>query len=495
MSSILDLPREAYAFLARPTPQTLLLRGPPGTGKTTLGLSLLQNYSGPRYLITSRVPLADLRRDFPYLDATSSLTLLDATADSDSLEDAARLLQKAGELVRRPEKEQILRGLWLPETVQAVLGSMGPADHAMLVIDSWDALVERYLGPRSPEPGGLPDRDELERLLLDQIARASIFLVLILERSTPTQLDYLVNGVLETHAEASNGRPQRWLSLRKLRGVRIDCPEYPFTLEDARFRCVSPLPDSFELGPIVTEPDPAPTPGTLWPGSSDFANAFGRLRAGRVTLLEMDGDVPYQTGRAIMRPIAASVLRTGGRLVLILPPNIPVSDVWTALHPIVSTAQFLDRVRLQTSGPSTEVPDEVAPAVLPPPSVDSASARPKTPEGVRWLNGVATPGSMNVSGVWVGALRAFAHSEGVTYSPDTLPGIVVAYLSGAPSHIVFIGPSDDALTHSIRSIAATRIRVSERSGRIFLFGEQPLTPPYVLSEGTSEKPYRLIRIV
>ncbi|HLY76365.1 MAG TPA: hypothetical protein VKT21_00585 [Thermoplasmata archaeon] len=46
-------------------------------------------------------------------------------------------------------------------------------------------------------------------------------------------------------------------------------------------------------------------------------------------------------------------------------------------------------------------------------------------------------------------------------------------------------------------MAATRLRLSSSAGRVFVWGEQPATPTFVLAEapGTTEKPYRLLRIV
>ncbi len=55
----------------------------------------------------------------------------------------------------------------------------------MVVLGSWDALVERYLA--APHSGDVrPDRSELERILLDPMAGGPVFLVLVLVRTEPS---------------------------------------------------------------------------------------------------------------------------------------------------------------------------------------------------------------------------------------------------------------------------------------------------------------------
>jgi hypothetical protein len=53
------------------------------------------------------------------------------------------------------------------------------------------------------------------------------------------------------------------------------------------------------------------------------------------------------------------------------------------------------------------------------------------------------------------------------------------------------------MIQSLRSIAATRIRFNASAGRVFVWGEQPITPSYVLAPGEDPagKPYDLLRIV
>ncbi len=496
MSAILDLPTELQEFLAQPLPQTLLLRGPPGSGKTTLSISLLHSFPGQRFLVSSRVTGAELQREFPWAQWDTKVQLIDVTDRAGTLKDASRVVAHLKEVIENAEKEPQLRGLWLPSPLQDAWSRTDPSRPSMVVIDSWDALAERYIGISAHEIG-FPDRGEIERILLDQMVQAPMFLVLVVERSESTQLDYLVNGVLETGSDIRNGRPERWLYLKKLRGTRIDTPLYPFTLEGARFQCISPIGPTLAGRVVKPESEPNSLPGYIWPGCSDYAAAFGRLATGRLTLIERDLSVPIEALVLLLRPMAGHVARSGGRVLQILPPTIGPEAILKTYRAVLSAEQIQQQVRFQLSAPMSDQPEEIASLLLPSPFVETPGAAPQIPEAVRFLREKGPKGAPNLSIVWTSALRAFGAERGMEYSPAILPGLAMSLLSGAPGHTVFIGPDDDPLTASLRTMAATRVRLRSNAGRVFVWGEQPATPTFVLAEAetTTEKPYRLLRIV
>jgi len=496
MSAILDLPTELQQFLSRPLPQTLLLRGAPGSGKTTLAVSMLQGFPGDRFLVSGRATEAELRRELPWVKWDTQIQLIDVTDREGTLKDASRVVAHLKEVIENPEKEPKIRGLWLPSPLQDAWSRTDTSRPSMVVIDSWDALVERYIGISAHEIG-FPDRGEIERILLDQMVQTPIFLVLVVERSELSQLDYLVNGVLETGSEVQNGRPERWLYLKKLRGTRIETPLYPFTLEGARFQCISPVGPTMAGRVVRPEPEPEPVSGSIWPGCSDFADAFGRLPIGRLTLVERDLSVPIEALVLLLRPIAGHVARTGGRVLQILPPTIGPEAVLKTYREILTPEEIRKQVRFQLSAPASELPEEIEALVLPSPNVGPSEGESRSPEAVRFLREKALAGAPNLSIVWISALRALSSERGIEYSPSNLPGLAMTYLSGAPSHTVFVGPENDPMTASLRTMAATRLRLRSNAGRVFVWGEQPATPTFVLAEAeaSTAKPYRLLRIV
>jgi hypothetical protein len=329
------------------------------------------------------------------------------------------------------------------------------------------------------------------------MGRGPIFLTLVLERDAPTQLDYLVNGVLETTYGGEVSRPERWIHLRKLRGTRIENPAYPFTLDEGRFQCVAPMGAPLLESGYRPEQEPDHRPGFAWPGCSDFAAAFGRLPAGHLTLIERDLAVPTDAITLFVRPAAVHAALQGARVLDVLPPNMRPDSALLMFKGLLSLDQISQRVRFLTSGPFRELPFELSPLVLPAPRFDAVGAEPTMPEAVKFLGQPGSPNTTNLAIVWTSALQAFAAEHGVEYHPTSIRGEAMSYLGGAPTHTIFIGPTDDPLVAALRTMASTWIRMRAIAGRVFLWGEQPATPMYVLSlpSKQSEKPYRLLRMV
>ncbi|HYA10484.1 MAG TPA: gas vesicle protein GvpD P-loop domain-containing protein [Thermoplasmata archaeon] len=495
MSTLLDLPRELYDFLSRPSPQSLLIRGPAGSGKTTLGIALLENFPGRRILVSSRVAQDELVREFPRLSNGGAVKVVDGSHLRHTLPEIRTVLQGAGRVILDAEKDPTVRGLWLPSPVREAVEQLGTGENALVVIDSWDALVERYLGSRLGATHGLPDRAELERTLLDLMSRGPVFLALILEEATPTALDYLVNGVLETGWEGVDGRAERWVRLRKLRGVRIDSAQYPFSLEGGRFHCITPISVEGPSFLARAEPDPSPVPGTIWPGSADYALAFGRLALHRLTLIERDFTVPEVATRLVVSTAVAHTLEQGGRVGEMLPPSVLPEEFYRSYSRILPVSEFVRQVRFLTVAHTPELPDELRPAILPPLDRNAVGTEPRSPELARFLT-ETPPDRPALLLSWLSGLRAISSATGgSTYTPETLPGVALRYLMGAPLHAIFVGPESDPLTVALRSMASVRIRLQQRHGRVFVFGEQPVTPGFVLTEGDEQVSYRLLRIV
>ncbi|MGD0250757.1 MAG: gas vesicle protein GvpD P-loop domain-containing protein, partial [Thermoplasmata archaeon] len=442
MTAVFDLPTEVQHLLSLPGPQSLLVRGPPGTGKSSLTLSLLRNFPGLRILITSRVTEAALRRDFPWVRWGEEIRVVDITRGTMTYQDTARIISKMGEMVQNAEKETELRGMWLPDSVQEAFGITDPRLPVIIAIDSWDALIDRYLGTSSPS-SALHHRGEIERLLLDQMAQGAIFLVIVVERIEPNQIDYLVNGVVETTSLEHFGRPERWLRLVKLRGTRIASNLYPFTLEGGRFRCIAPIAPRLPERAIRSEPEPHPVPGYIWPGSSDFANAFGRLPVGRISLLERDISVPVEALNLLVDPIAAHVARQGGRVLHVLPPNLAPEEVLRMYQGFLTNEQIHEQVRFELVTPELSESESFAKLVLPWPSVSPHAAGPRTSEAFQFLRERPPTGSPNLAIIWLTGVRE-SPEEGVHgHDPATAAEVAMSYVAGGPSHTLFLGPEGD----------------------------------------------------
>src|SRR5271170_1665343 len=287
MSAILRLPPELLEFTLREPPRSLLIRGESGAGKSTLALTLLSSFRGKRVLITGRVTKQEVEKDYPWLnsDLSGRVEVIEALTNFARIDSKARALQAAPKVVQAGPNELELEQLWLPDALIDAFSRIGPGNPGMVVVDSWDALVEPYVGgPKTPGQS-LPDQDEIERLMLGLLGRGKVHLVLVVEREGRSQLDYLVDGVVACVVTSGEDRLERWSHLKKMRGVRVNHAWYPYTLEGGRFQCIAPLPAEFHARLHSPQPEPDPRAGWLWPGSTDYATQFGRLQFGLTTLI------------------------------------------------------------------------------------------------------------------------------------------------------------------------------------------------------------------
>jgi KaiC/GvpD/RAD55 family RecA-like ATPase len=504
------LPAELRQFLALPGPQSLLVRGPPGSGKTTLCLALLEAATGHRMLLSSRVSQAELYRGFPWLgeNGTSTIQIVDTATIESNLRQISHAATEASKMVdgASAETQELADFLWLPSPVQEAWAQLPRDSPSIVVIDSWDALIESYLGGIGPRSDSLPDRAELERILLRQLGKGRSHVVIVLERRDETQLDYLVNGVIVTQRELGNERLERWLQLPKLRGIRIANAYYPYTVESARFQCIEPMrtyagPDRGRF-----EPEPDAIPGTIWPGSRAFADNFGRLPAGKTSLFETDAEVQDQALELLLAPVLASVAQLNGRALLLPSPSLSAREIWDSVRGTAPKSRLEQGLRvIDVTGQLTDsarhsVP-EFTPLVLPPeallPDPQAARAAPDS-EVRRFLNSAATSGGPVFTVVFVGGFTSLATTLHIPLTPDQIenfPALAQSMLGSTQSHLALAGRTGAPLVESMRSLAALHVHLRVRQGRIFVYGSKPWTSGLVLTEGSDSTPYDLLRIV
>lgn len=509
MGASLRLPNELRQFLDLPGPQSLLLRGPPGSGKSTMGLAILEAFAGRKVLVTTRVSRDELLRAFPWLNSPTvePAHLIDASDHPGHAVDAARVAERVSALVKPGTKDSrdLAEFLWLPPALQEAWSRLEEGGRSIVVVDSWDALIEDYLGRSVSKETPLPDRAEIERLLLQRMQATAAHVVLVLERREETQLDYLVNGTVVTDREIRGERLERWIMLPKLRGVRIANGAYPFTLEGARFQCIEPIRsyDSVSVGHVAPEPDHLP--GFLWPGSTDFAECIGRLPAGHISLVERGEGVLWFVASTISDPIVAHTLARGGRVLMVPVAGRSLNDIWEAMRNSVPKHKFLEQIRvvdadgnLRGSRPSGKhelssvvLPVEPPPKDTPPPDLESSPA-------IKFLRESATPQAPGLLVLNASGLDAMMSRLGVTLQPSmmgTYSAMFQQVVYRHPVHALVIGPSTSPLVSGLREVASLHLFIEARQGRAILHGIHPWTPSLLMTEGSAEEPYGLLRVV
>jgi KaiC/GvpD/RAD55 family RecA-like ATPase len=509
MCSAVRLPSELRQFLALPGPQSLLVRGPPGSGKSTLCLALLEAFGGERVLVTSRVTQQELEREFPWLGSSSptGIEVVDASALEPPFRGgfaggtAATILTEG----EASERDALAEFLMLPTPVQDAWSRLPSDRPSAVVIDSWDALVEQYLGVRSRHAADPLDRAEVERMLLRRMSRSPCHLILVLEREEQSQLDYLLNGVVVTRRELVDDRLERWLLIPKLRGIRVASSSYPYTVEGAKFQCIEPVRTPSELPRGAVDPEPEPVPRQLWPGSRSFAGNFGRLPLGKISLLEADEDLPDEVLQHLVRPAIAHAMSHGGRVLLVPPASLSADDIWMGIGEVARSRPLAESFRVvdvsRELGPSAAATHpELAGSIVSPNSLVSSASNPIAGDAelTRWLKGDGSAAAPGLVVVYVSGLESLSAALRVAITPDvaaTFVANVQTTLGGANVHLIAVARPETPLARAVRSLATIRIQVRGRLGRVFLYGTKPWTPGFVLTEASDGGPYDLLRIV
>ena len=497
LSPSASLPPELMGFLNRQSPQALLVRGAPGTGKTILGIALLEAFPGRRIYVSSRTRTSQLHRDFPVLEPlrqSGQLSLVEmAMGDMGGLRAASRAVESAPRLVADLANQR-LRSLLLPPEVLAAWSESSPTSPTLVVLDSWDAIVERFLGHAANTGESLPSREEVERIAIGQMAEGPVTVVFVVEHREAGQLEYLVNGIVTMEQQLVDNRLERWLRIDKLRGTRIGRASYPFSLDGGRLQCIEPMRMDALPPASHIDPEPQARSGYIWPGSNDYASTFGWLAAGKMTLIEFDQDVPIPAIRLLVGPMLNQTVAKGGRVFHLPPPGMHPAEVWGFYEGQTSREVFFRQVRI-VSALSSDEAEEFGPAVLPLPSGTVEGYIPRIPEAAKFLREGASVEHPNLGVLSIGGMKSINALVPGTYTEDTMPGLALTYIHQSPLHAIMIGQVGEPLTKSVYAMAETRLRMQFRDGRVFLHGVNPWTPWIVLTQGDGRAPYHFLEVV
>jgi KaiC/GvpD/RAD55 family RecA-like ATPase len=471
-----------------------------------LCLALLEASPGVRVLISSRVSREEFRREFPWMgeNGLSNLEIIDASETEVSVDGVARAAAEAALVTdaRPADRRALSEFLLLPSSIQEAWSRIPANGPSTIVVDSWDALVEQYLGMNSRHVADGIDRSEIERMLLRRMGRSHSHLVLALEREEQTQLDYLANGVIVTEREMADDRLERWLRIPKLRGVRVANASYPFTVEGARFQCIDPVRAYAELRRGAFDPEPDALPNLIWPGSRSFAESFGRLPVGKITLIETNDDLPDFVLQFLLGPMIGQSMHAGGHVIVIPSGSLTPSELWAGIEGAVARNRVPDLIRiLDTTGQLQRTVmranKDLAPAVISPSSLAPASpeADPTDSELSRWLRGGHAPG---LGVIYASGLESLMREMKTPLTEEMaagLPGSIQTSMGAGNVHLVAVVKPDSLLFRPLRGLAAIHLRLHGRQGRVFVYGLKPWTPGYVLTESANGGPYDLLRVV
>ncbi|MHC1567608.1 MAG: RAD55 family ATPase [Candidatus Syntropharchaeia archaeon] len=263
------IPPEILRAIEKPGGFSLLIKGAPGTGKTSLSLEILRAVGGEGIYLSTRVSPKALYSHFPWLEKC---------IEPINVIDTSKIYIPSDYTVYT---SALTGTMSLPEILARRIEQMGPG--VTVVIDSWDAIATQ-----------LEEKEmmRLEALVTELVREKNINLILTSERLELSTLDYLVDGVVFFNDVRIEYRRAREVEMSKLRRTMIEQPKYPFTLYGGKFTCFLP----FSLKPLPEKPQKfKPIPNSerfLSSGSKDFDKLLGGgYKPGSFNVIEVGDDI------------------------------------------------------------------------------------------------------------------------------------------------------------------------------------------------------------
>jgi KaiC/GvpD/RAD55 family RecA-like ATPase len=275
----ITMPQEMLDFFRGKSGRSLLIKGSAGAGKTIFALQLMEKFTeiDNSFYLTTRISDDVMYSHFPWLEEKEwrdrlvdvSRGFLDAISfarqevdieeevdeKQESLDKGLRgakemlealHLRSAPRNVDRARLKGLLRLKDLPELehIYDRIETRLPKP-SLLVIDSIEGLAEKYK---------LSSHKLITAMQKDLVEHSGTSLVVVVEKIGDTSLDYLVDGVITFDDEFRDGRRARRLTFKKMRGVGLKRPLYPFTLGGGRFRHFEPFEPKMHLFKEFHEP-------------------------------------------------------------------------------------------------------------------------------------------------------------------------------------------------------------------------------------------------
>lgn len=427
---------ELEEFLSVPG-RTLLIKGPPGAGKTTLALTLLQrlcaktgleDYPSGVYFST-RLSEEALQKQFPWV----SFEELD-------LEDL-RLSSIAG---------------FLREVLRRIRSSS-----PLIVLDSWDAYA-REMDEK--------DRLKTEKTVVLVASSSRSRLIFVSEDTRRVTLEYLVDGVVELSAENFDSRLFRASYLRKLRGISVKHHVKPYTLLGASVRTFGAYEEP-DYGAVRPQEPICDFDNKYSFGSHSLDEKLGGIPYGSTVCVEYSYEVPLSALAALALPALVNFVLSG-RSALVVPP------AGFAAHTV---AQWLLRVLGQKAATHVAICTEGAPASNQNMFFEMGGSLEESAQRLEEVAERLRQSSVDRRVMFVISLGRLENSHGreqekVAWFLGKNASSVHSTLDAQICLVERLSP----LKPKAVSMSDRHIKMRFRNGAVLVYGERPYTPLHVL---------------
>jgi hypothetical protein len=202
------LPEELNAFYRAPRPSIVAVLARAGPERLALTTALLRAMTCPGVVVATHDGAKAYRTFFgtasPPLPAP--WTVLEGGNSEGGMQAVARALAHSRDLISDANLEEALSALWLPAHIVEAFGLL-PADGSGLVLlDSWDGLLQEYLPEPPFDSGPWPSVEQLENILARTLRKyAQALLVVIVDSSSRSRIADLADGVVEVVTQGQYG--------------------------------------------------------------------------------------------------------------------------------------------------------------------------------------------------------------------------------------------------------------------------------------------------
>jgi KaiC/GvpD/RAD55 family RecA-like ATPase len=520
------LPPEIVQFFSNPGGHSLLIKGPAGTGKTTLALQLLETIYGfeRNFYLSSRVSDRTLLTQFPWLiqkERTERLLLASRSflnslngkepgkapepqaqaprpGAHGEIKSAKVLLRElsaikgvhAPDVVDRTELTRV-GGLFEPEETadpasdetrdfSAYQSLMVDFNSDMPEIERLYERVENALPDQIcvaldsvdalAEKYGIPATRIVNMLQKDLVENTNTNIVLVVEHADSSQVDYLVDGVVSLSSKLVEDRAVRELSIQKLRGCSLERPRHLYTLAGGRL--TSLLPAQFSPGAerCAWTVLPGHNGDFLSTGSRDLDRMLGSgFHRGSINLIEVGRGVPNHIVTLFAINAAANFLGQGHAVFWLPTRDLSGARIRQSMEAYVSEATLDDNLRILEV--ATQAGREHPAWMIP-------AERDRLSDYIRWdmIRHLVKGGKPPV-------LHIMSYDALETKASRATEDLAEHYI-GVKEHrnvdLSIVKSSVDVLP-KVADFASTHIRLEKIDGTVVAYGEKPHTGVFHVS--------------